>query len=130
MLNINIFLPKTNNNQNNKNINLEDIFQSRQLFIDDVNITNEYIHYIRPINEDEEKNYKKKLYENIKHIQFWKEKRPNQYSFEDYYKIIKEDQLINDVNNLKNTDTPLVSVIISSFNKDKIIMKSIRSIQN
>ena len=124
------FLPKTSNNQNNKNINLEDIFQSRQLFIDEVNITNEYIHYIRPINEDEEKNYKKKLYENIKPIQFWKEKRPNQYSFEDYYKIIKEEKLINDVNNLKNTDTPLVSVIISSFNKEKIIMKSIRSIQN
>ena len=111
------FLTKTINKQNYNNLNLEDIFKSRQLFIDDFNLTNEYIHYIRPINEDEEKNYKKKLYENVKPTQFWKEKRPNQYTFEDYYKLIKEEKLIINVTNLNTTDTPLVSVIISSFNK-------------
>ena len=124
------FLPKTSISQDKKITNLEEIFKSRQLYIDDVNLTNEYIHYIRPINETEEENYKKKIYENVKPNQFWKEKRPNQYSFEEYYKLIKEEKLINNFHDLGSTDKPLVSVIISSFNKEKIIMKSIRSIQN
>jgi len=34
---------------NNKNINLISIFKSRKLYINDLNITSEYIHYIRPI---------------------------------------------------------------------------------
>ena len=46
------FLPKINNKaNNNKNINLKSIFKSRKLYINDMNITSEYIHYIRPIED-------------------------------------------------------------------------------
>ena len=115
----------------NDNINfLEQIFSSRQLFIDVVNLTNEYIHYIKSVNENEEILYNQILHENVTPFKFWKEKRKNQYSLEDYYKLAREEKLINNLNDIKSTDKPLVSVIISSYNKENLIMKTVRSIQN
>jgi hypothetical protein len=46
------FIPKINYEGNNKkNINLKSIFKSRKFYINDLNITSEYIHYIRPIED-------------------------------------------------------------------------------
>ena len=39
---------------------IEEIFNAREIYISDVRITPEYIKYIRPINETEEKKYKKR----------------------------------------------------------------------
>lgn len=58
--------PKTCVNGVCKSIsNLNELFESRRLFIDDNNITNEYIRFIRPINETVEESYKKQLYPNL-----------------------------------------------------------------
>ena len=40
---------------------LEDIFNSREQFINDSDLTGDFIRFIRPINESEEKQYKKKI---------------------------------------------------------------------
>ena len=37
-------------------LNLSDLFKSRKLFINENNITNDYIHFLRPFNQQEEKN--------------------------------------------------------------------------
>ena len=120
-------LPKTNLNNNNSLLNLKSIFQSNQLFISDANITNEYLHFIRPINEDEEKNYSQKLYENI--IPNITENKTYIYSFKDYYNLCNEGRLISS-EKFEYSNEPLISIIIPSFNKENQILKSIRTIQN
>ena len=54
----NIF-PHLTNDPNNIPSSIEEIFNARQLYIYDAQITPEYIQYIRPINETEEEKYKK-----------------------------------------------------------------------
>ena len=122
------FLPKINL-KDTKIPTLEEINNSNKLFLSDINLTNEYIHYIKNIDEEEEKKYKQKLYENIEPKQFWKEKRPNQYSYEEFYNISCEEKFIY-TEKFEYPKEPSISVIIPSFNKEKEILKSIRSIQN
>ena len=59
-------LPRTNLNNSNKIPTLNEIFNSRELYISTNNITNKYINYIRRINKSEEKIYKKKLFPGLK----------------------------------------------------------------
>jgi hypothetical protein len=118
-------LPRINLKDNNST--LKSIFKSNQLFIGDANITNEYLHFIRPINEDEENNYNQKLYENI--IPDITENRTYVYNFKDYFTLCNEGRLI-DSEKLKYSNEPLISIIVPSYNKKNEIIKSIRSIQN
>ena len=120
-------LPRINLNDNNSLLTLKTVFQSNQLFISDANITNEYLHFIRPINEDEEKNYSQKLYENI--IPNITENKTYIYSFKDYYNLCNEGRLISS-EKFEYSNEPLISIIIPSFNKENQILKSIRTIQN
>ena len=120
--------PKINSNETISNI--ENLFQSRELFINDNNITNEYIHFIRPINEAQEKNnIREKKYENIKPYGFWKNPRPNQYNRTEFYNLCRKEQLL-DIQKNEYSNKPVISVIVKSYNKGKDILKSIRSIQN
>ena len=120
---------------NKKNIqiktkNIKDIFKSRQLFITDANITNEYIQFIRPIIENENKTivnssmYEEKFDENYFKI------RKDQISFKEFAKLCVEEKLIQNPKYLKSSNNPFISVILPSYNKEKDIMKSVRSIQN
>ena len=120
-------LPRINLNDNNSLLTLKSIFQSNQLFISDANITNEYLHFIRPINEDEENNYNQKLYENV--IPNITENRTYVYNFKDYFTLCNEGRLINSLK-LEYSNEPLISIIIPSYNKENEIIKSITSIQN
>ena len=120
--------PKINSNETISNI--ENLFQSRELFINDNNITNEYIHFIRPINEAQEKNnIREKKYENIKPYGVWKNPRPNQYNRTEFYNLCRKEQLL-DIQKNEYSNKPVISVIVKSYNKGKDIFKSIRSIQN
>jgi glycosyltransferase involved in cell wall biosynthesis len=122
-------LPKINLQQDNFT-NLKEIFKSRQLYINDANLTNEYIRFIKPVNENEERKYKKQGKE--KYIQFdehFFKKRKDQYDFKEFGKICNEEKLVNSNIN-KNHNKPLISVILPTFNKHNTFMKSIRSIQN
>ena len=123
-------LPKTND-QNKKIKSLEEIFNSRRLFIPDTHLTPEYIRYLRKINETEEEIYKKKYSENETKIDpsIFKE-RIDQLDFKDYLSINVKKKLLFNTSQLENNDKPLISIIISSFNKEKELLISVRSIQN
>ena len=56
-------------------------------------------------------------------------KRKNQFNFKEFAKICLEEKLI-DSNEIKYDNKPLISIILSSYNKEDILLKSIRSIQN
>lgn len=107
---------------------LKEIFRSRKLIINDANITNEYIHFIRPIKEDKDEIKPLKDKKNINYDNF--NKRNNQLNFSEYAKLCIEEKLINNTYKLKASNRPLISIIIPTFNNEKKIMKSIRSIQN
>ena len=117
------------NSINNKPYNLKKLFNSRRLYIPDANLTNEYIHYIRPINES---NNEKNMIDYDKEQIFFDNnfiKRKDQLDFKDFAKLCEEEKLI--YKNIKKiSNQPFISIIFASFNKEKEIMKSVRTIQN
>ena len=116
--------------KNNSIPSIEDIFNSRELFIYDTYLTRDYIKFIRPINEIEEVKYKKKYSENEEIIspEFFK-KRKDQYNYLDFAKLCLEEKLL-DSNKIEYNKNPLISIILPTYNKENILIKSIRSIQN
>ena len=125
-------LPRTNPKSNNKR--LKSVFKSRKLFINDANITNEYIRCIRPLTLFSKNNNIKLPNDFIKtrFNQIYFQKRKDQLSFEDYAKLCIKEKLINQnkIQKYKKPNTPFISVIIAAYNKEKVLLKSIRSIQN
>ena len=109
--------------------NLSQLFNSRELFINDKNITLDYIHHIRRINQKEEQNYKEELYPNLVPDLSFIENRKNQIDLYTYYNICNEEKLISK-EKINYSNKPLISVLIPSYNKGNMILKSIRSIQN
>ena len=109
-------LPKLNLN-NSKNIfNYNEIFLKRELYINNTNLTREYIHFIRPVKEKEEiKFYNQNLYENIEPNDLLNKTRSPQYSFEEFYKLCNEKEFINS-SFIQYFNKPLISVIVPSFN--------------
>ena len=109
---------------------LNHIFKSRQLLINGQNITKDYIHYIRPINEKNELKYRKK-YSNkkIKFFSNYFKKKKGQLNHIKFGELCMNEKLINN-DKIFFSEKPLISIILPSFNKEDIIMKSIRSIQN
>ena len=109
---------------------IKEIFDARQIYISDIKITNEFIRYIRPVNETEEKGYIKRFSENQTKIDkniF--AKRRDQYKYNEFCKIALNEKLIDD-NKIKYDNKPIISIILPSYNKQNILLKSIRSIQN
>ena len=124
-------LPKTNITSS-KEPNLTEIFESRELFINNKNLTKEYIRFIKPINKTEEKEYekfKKKKKIRVNSRNFFK-KRNNTIDYIKYAKLCLEEKLMEPNNKFIADNNPVISVILPSFNKEKTIMKSVRSIQN
>ena len=117
--------------RNNTAPSLEEIFNSRTLFLFNTNLSQEYLRYIRPImKEEEEKQFKKQYYEYETTIssKIFK-KREDQYNFTDFAKLCLEEKLINPIK-IDFENKPLISLVLPSYNKAEILMKSIRSIQN
>ena len=121
-------LPKISLEQNNNFSSLDEILNSRQLFINDADITKEYIRYIKKINDTNEKKYRIKKSE-IKPNDKYNIKRKDQYDYNEFVKLSMKEKLIKK-KKFKYNKKPLISVILSSYNKENILMKSIRSIQN
>ena len=122
-------LPKLNISDDDVIPNKKELFNSRELYINTNNITNKYIHYIRPINKRKEKKYKKKLYPGLEFNNPINMSRKGQYDAVDYYNLCNNGTLIdNKVYNLSKH--PLVSLVIPAFDDEKHILRTIRSIQN
>ena len=92
--NINKFInniPKLNNSI--YPINIKEIFESRRLYISDANITNEYIHFIRPVNTNIEIKNQKIIDKEFNESYFIK--RNDQLNYEEYAKMCIEGKLVN-----------------------------------
>ena len=121
-------IPKTNLNGNYP-LNINDIFNSRTLFINERNITNDYIHYLRPLNQKEEEKYNQKLHENVIAEDYSKIKREGQMNLMDYYTLCDKSAL-NQINQGKPSDEPIISIIISLISIKPELIRSINSIQS
>ena len=121
-------LPRINLNDNNYP-SIKEIFESRILYISDKILTNEYIHYLRHIDNDKEKKYYQNLYEGLEPKTDFLFKRKNQIDINEYYQICNDEKLISQ-EEIKYNRKPLVSVIMIVYNKADVILKSLRSIQN
>ena len=109
---------------------LDQIFYSRQLYISGTRITHDYIKYIRPFDEEEEKKFKKRYSENETVIdKSIFEKRNDQYEYLNFCRLALEEKLISD-KKIEYDNKPLISIVIPSYNKKNILLKSVRSIQN
>ena len=116
--------------ENNHIPSLKEIFNSRTLYIHEANLSRQYIRYIRPINEEEELKYKKRYSEKDTFIPLdYFKKRNDQYNYVDFGKLCLEEKLI-DSKKIEASDKPFISIVIPSYNKEDLLLKSIRSIQN
>ena len=93
---------------------LDQIFNSRILYIPYANLTKEYIRYIRPIKDkEEEKNYSQN--EVIIPHSFYR-KRSDQLHFLRFIQLCLEEKLI-DSQIIANNNTPVISVILPHYNR-------------
>ena len=140
--NINIDLKQGNNVKNFEDIlprinlknetipSLDEIFNSRILYIFNSYLSIDYIKYIRPINEQQEFKYKQKFSEEETFISPYNfELRKGQYKYVDFVKICNEELLLDSFK-IEYNNKPDISIILSSYNKEDSLLKSIRSIQN
>ena len=109
---------------------IEEIFNARQIYISDSKISTEYIKFLRPINETKEQKYKKRFSENETFIDsnIFK-KRKDQYEYLNFCKLALDEILIDDYK-INYENKPMISVVVPSYNKKDILLKSVRSIQN
>ena len=108
---------------------INQLFNSRRLFINDKNITKEYISIMKPINMTEEEQYKKKLYPNTLFHDYTPSKKEGQLNLNDFYDFCNKKHLIQS-NIIQPSENPSISIIISLINKKKEIIRSINSIQS
>lgn len=114
--------------KNYKINNKDELFINRELFISNKTITNRYIKFIRPII------FGKETF-NIRNVGIEPdlsilENRSNVIQVEDYYNLCRKNILILNETFTNSTISPLISVIIITYNKKNIVLNSIRSIQN
>lgn len=108
-----------------KNISkLNELLTSKKLYITDTFLTNEYIRHINKLQN----NYDKKLNKKNKNEVF-KISKNKKLNWFDFYYICTLHKLIKPITNKEYKD-PLISVIVPSYNKEDLLLSSIRSIQN
>ena len=121
------FLPVINGDTSNNITSLSSIFESKVLYIKDVNITKEYIAFLRKNDEEYDQR-------NNEHI-FFEPYDPNyiiskedKLTVEEFYKLCDQKE-IDYVNNSVLTEFPFISIIIPIYNKNLDLVKTLRSIQ-
>ena len=125
-------LPRLTPDINELPPSIKEIFNARQIYIPSVKITSDYLKYLRPINETEEEKYLKRyskgdtvIDKNLFKI------RDDQFDYKDFSKLCLEEKLLDQDKKIEfDNNKSLISVIIPSYNKKDILLKSIRSIQN
>ena len=121
--------PKINISDDKNITDINELFTSRRLYINNNKLTKEYIRYIRPINEKIEKKYQKILYPNLTFDNYPNITREEQLSVEEFFITCNEEKLIDTkINNISNN--PFISIILPVYNKKDELIKSLRSIQN
>ena len=124
-------LPRTNLSLNTPPSSITEIFSSREIYINENNLTNDYIKFIRKINQTEEKIYSQILYPDKEFNEVYGITRKDQYDVIDYYNICNNGTLIdNNIYTTNQKDYPLISIVLPSYNKEKDLLRTVRSIQN
>ncbi len=124
-------LPRTNLSLNTPPSSITEIFSSREIYINENNLTNDYIKFIRKINQTEEKIYSQILYPDKEFNEVYGITRKDQYDVIDYYNICNNGTLIdNNIYTTNQKDYPLISIVLPSYNKEKYLLRTLRSIQN
>ena len=124
----NIF-PKLNYEGDMNIGNLNELFESRELFINDNNISNEYIRFIRPIVKKEEEIFDNKFYKDLEYQNDYLFELNKELNLNDFYELCNATVLFQE-KNMEFQNYPLISIILPSFNKYDEILKTERSIQN
>ena len=119
--------PKTSLNKEENILNVTNFFKSKTLFINDKDITYDYIHYLRQNDKDEEK-YKKEISETPEFNDIIP-RREGQLDLQEFYKVCNGEKLHKNPFYLLS-DKPDISIIIPIYNTQLDIIKTIRSIQN
>ena len=124
------FLPRINLNESSIP-NIKEIFESRELYIGDTKLTKDYINYIRP-NDLNKKNtlLTNKTYEGIEPDLSFTKNRKEQIKMEDFYELCQKEKIFVNKFFHKKIKNPVISILVISYNKKNMILKSIRSIQN
>ena len=122
---INIF-PKINDLESTTN--KKDFFESKTLSINEQNVTNFYIHYIRPLTVEEEEKYNQILYKNILYDDYPNEKKLGQLSVYDFYRLVNKKNLIQ-INKINPFPEPKISIIIPVTSTKPNLIRSFNSIQ-
>jgi glycosyltransferase involved in cell wall biosynthesis len=84
---------------------------------------------VRPINEEEEQIYREVLFPNLEFNDLYNTAVEGQYDFISFYKLCKNHTLL-DKEIYTISEPPLISIVLPSFNKKRVLLKTIRSIQN
>ena len=125
----NEIFPKLQLNDSQKIEDIKVLFESRELFINDKNISNEYIRYIRPIIQKDEEKYEHKFHKDFESQKDYLFELNKELNLNDFYELCNASILIQE-KNIEYQDYPLISIILPSFNKYDEILKTVRSIQN
>ena len=119
-------LPKINENKVISNV--DELFKSRILYINDKNVTNEFIRFLRPINLEEEEKIKKYSFQNISFDEYQGTTK-GKLSLNDFYNLCNKDKL-NNLINIPIIEKPDISIIIPLLNKNQRLIKSMNSIRS
>ena len=119
--------PKTEANTDIKNI--KELFQNRKLYINENNITNEYIQFIRPTNLKEEEQYNRILYKNILYNEYPNAKKEGQMNVYDFYNLVNKDKELILPNKIPAFKEPKISIIIPVATTRPNLIRSFNSIQ-
>jgi glycosyltransferase involved in cell wall biosynthesis len=122
-------LPKINLNEDNYIPTKNQILESRELYINDKNLIPEYIQYFKTLSDTEESIYRKKENEGKKFNNAFKDPKPDQLNYSDFYYLCRKGKFLN-TEKIQPCNDPLISIILPSYNKASEIVQSIRSIQN
>ena len=119
--------PKTETNTDI--LNIKELFQNRKLYINGNNITNEYIHFIRPVNIKEDEQYNQILYKNILYDEYPNSKKEGQIDVYDFFNLVKKDKELIIQNSISSFKEPKISVIIPVTTTSPSLIRSFNSIQ-
>jgi len=116
-------------NVNERTTDINDIFKARRLYINEKNVTSDYVQFIRPLKQKEEDQYKQILYKNILYNEYPNALKEGQMNPNDFLNLCNQNKLIN-TKKIEVSDEPSISIIIPITSEKPNLIRSFNSIQN
>ena len=97
---------------------LTEIFNSRELFISDAKVTREYVHFVKKLNETNANIGKMNpLQKPLVLEKDYLAPSKNKFNYTQFAKLCLEKKLIDNFNSSQYNNSPIISVILPSYNK-------------